>query len=158
MPCKADSLPSCLSKLPSSLPFCHTHTSSPPEPLHFSIIQIIQNTHPSHHANGNIDLPFSRSFRLGKWLGTNVRAAVFHLIFTVEHRFKRSPVISDGRAGYMRIHSSSTLPGDVNTFVLFSFLTRQRVFSSFFSFFWVKFGNYAHTITACFLFVLNFCV
>lgn len=32
-----------------------------------------------------------------------MRATVFHLIFTVEHHFKRSTVISDGQAGYMSI-------------------------------------------------------
>lgn len=68
--------------------------------------------------------------------------------------FQKVVVISNVRAGHMSIRSSWTPPGDVNTFVLFSFLTWQ----SFLFFFEVKFGNYAHIITACFLFVLNFCV
>lgn len=92
-------------------------------PFLLPIILIIQNTHPIHRADGNIDLPFSCSFRSlerardmtePRWLIQSSyvqRSAWYCLKWKHERRVKHP-----GHATKRRFNRD----GDVNTFVWFS--------------------------------------
>lgn len=71
-----------LPALPSSVSHTHARTLHP-YPVHFfSVIRIIQNTHQSRLANGNIDLPLTCSFGLAKLFERNTRTLLSYSIIS----------------------------------------------------------------------------